>query len=282
MHRLIMAAAIAAALALAGCTPSTQSVASLPSGVTTHNPDLPTGIYGLAAVTTRRVGPSTQFHAPVDCSTLIGILSAGQWSLRVLVPPTPGMNFSLISLSLGDRQAMLQLSPGPTSCDGTLQQSSTSTLSMTGAETAKGPSRYLVFQCVADEGDESGAQGISITALYDGPGAVHTELSVDVNPRKGAHAVKSDDDGVQVLVFHGDASMLDTFGALYAAAARGDEDATDALPDDVDGAQYGAGPDFSGTADVTSTKPLRGTVKLKGLVDDSGATMALTAQFDCS
>lgn len=270
------------AVLLTACTAPDQPSPTAPPNVRSaaSSGAFPAGMYGFENVPAKRSGASVDFHVPASCGSMLDAIEAGQWTATTLVPPIAPFSSSIVELRRGDVEAVAQLSTSPTSCDGTITQPVKEMLELSGSETAKGDAQYLQFQC-APQGDDE--KSVSLAGFYDGPGSVHIMVQLTLRAVKGAQELTPDGDPA-VGVMHGETSALDTFGKLMAAAMSADQ--SDDRQLEQQGADlatgYHAGDGFSGTATVTSTRPLKGTFRLNGLVDDDDVkTLNLTTGFAC-
>jgi hypothetical protein len=268
--------------ALTACTTPQQPSPTAPSNLRSAASSgvFPAGMYGFQNVPAKRSGARVDFHAPASCGSVLDAIEAGQWTATTLVPPIAPFTSSIVELRRGDTEALAQLSTSPVSCDGSITQPVKETLELSGAESAKGTAEYLEFQC-APQGDKE--KSVSFAGFYDDPGPVHVMVQLTLRGVKGTQQIDADGD-TEVGVMHGGTSALDAFGTLMAAAMSADQSDDQQLEEQgaALGTGYHSGDGFSGTATLTSTSPLKGTLHLNGLVDDDGAkTLSLTAGFAC-
>jgi hypothetical protein len=247
-------------------------------------------MYGLGEARAVRTGSRVDFHAPTPCSRLLDIIDAGQWRATPVIPATPPLTSSIVELDRGGTQALLQMSSSPASCDGTITEPTKRSLALTGAERVRGKASALTFQCQPQD-DE--AKSVSFAGFYDGPGDLHVMVQAQLpGSTKGRHRLEGDSE-MEVAVRHGGGTVLAAYRTLMEAARAQQaaaDDESDAESDESDaelgallGSGYHPGDSFTGTATISSVAPLRGTIALTGLVDDSGTkTLGLSLGFACA
>lgn len=270
----------AALLVLSGCaaTPAKDAAATSGAGVSLSRAKdslLPVGLFGLDQARIARTGQVVEIDYPDDCESLLNVFEASQWSVKAIMTPNAALNEYLLTLRMGAVRDMVWLYPSTVACHASVTEPTEQKFSFAGPTAMTGTSRMLPFQC-QKQGDAA-TDPVTFSGMYDGPGDFHFMLSATFAPKKGMSPI--DPDSAQVSVVHGATSFLEIMGAMLNAQQAGTEDDS-AMPN---GAGYYPSDSFEGTASITSTKPLAGTLTLTGLTDnEGGGRQAVTVGFRCA
>lgn len=246
-------------------------------------PSLP-GLYLPAGVLAQGTDHFAMVQARLDCQTLTGVLSAGQWTLvdrgAIVMPtldpaqPTPAValpEFTLpdwLLLRWGDEYAIARVGGDENGCLAQVWRLAHVDYAASGAINSTGQANALPIRCAA-------AGGIAeLSAFYIGADGTFFSLETTVPLLVGSHPINLDSELGAAAV---GPTVEMAFPLLFGGVSEDEQTRFDVEPYFPEDPAAG----WPGTIEVTSLDPLIGTITFDGVRNESGELLTLTAPFRC-
>lgn len=240
------------------------------------------GLYAARGTMVRGDAGAVQMVSKQSCSELVEMVSAGQWraTQRVDFPRMPGSKYDKIWMVLerGDRKALLSAT-GQGYCEATITLLEKLPVSIRGGMRVEGTTTMYPYMCM-----ENPDLTVSTIGIFEGPGKFFGTVEMSVPPAPGTYPISGDTD-VSLAVGEMDESFFEMMAKQMAQATtgqKGDKDGDAAQPKGYSrdlGLLPGTG---SGQIVVTSQKPFRGRIVMRGAQDQAGRKYDLEIGFACN
>lgn len=240
------------------------------------------GLYAARGTFVRGDAGAVQMVSKQSCSELVEMVSAGQWraAQRVDFPKLPGSKYDRIWVVLerGDRKALLTAS-GQGYCEAAVTLLEKLPIQIQGGMKVNGTTTMYPYTCM-----ENPDLTVSTIGILEGPGKFFGSVQLTVPPTPGTYPI-SDDNDVSLTVGEMEESFFAMMAKQLAQATTGQQGGdSDKAPEPKGfsrdlGLQPGVG---TGQVVVTSQKPFRGRIVMKGAQDEEGRKYNLEIGFACN